>query len=178
MNIGVRALSVSETSTPVKDLEVFMKLIIALAMAIFVNGAFAISAYEKENKNEMIERTDKLIEKVAKAREHAKKEETKEACAEIRSMLEIYPEHLKGIGMKMNNYKTKVIIARDEALQQLIFVHRQSVLCNQGENSEHVDPQDLAKKLKKISKSLKKQKKLIAKESTDYSNDFYYNYEF
>jgi hypothetical protein len=178
MNIGLQALSVSEVSTTVKDQEVFMKLITALAMAIFMNGAFAISAYEKQNKLEMGERTDKLIEKVESARAHAKKEEAKEACAEIRSMLELYPDHLKSIGMKMNNYKTKVIVARDEALQQLIFIHRQSVVCEQGQNSEHVDSKDLAKKLKKISKSLKKQKKLIEKENTGYSNDFYYNYEF
>jgi hypothetical protein len=174
----LQALSVSEVSTPVKNLEVFMKLIAVLALAVFVNGAFAESAFEKKNKKIMSERTDTLILKVETARAHLKKEEVKEACAEIQEMLQIYPEHLKSIGQHMNNYKTKVVVARDEVLQQLIFVHRQSVVCGQGENAEHVDPKDMNKKLKKISKSLNKQKKLIEKEKTNYANEFYYNYEF
>lgn len=155
-----------------------MKMIAVLIMAVFVNGAFAETAFEKKKKQEMAERTDTLISKIDIARAHLKKEEVKEACAEIQEMLKIYPEHLKAIGSHMNNYKTKVVIARDEALQQLIFVHRQSVVCGQGDNSEHVDPKDLSKKLKKISKSLNKQKKLIEKEKTNHENEFYYNYEF
>ena len=147
-------------------------------MAVFVNGAFAESAFEKKNKQEMSKRTETLISKVDNARAHLKKEDVKEACAEIQEMLKIYPEHLKSIGTHMNNYKTKVAIVRDEALQQLIFVHRQSVICGQGENAEHVDPKDLGKKLKRISKSLKKQQKLIEKEKTNHENEFYYNYEF
>ena len=155
-----------------------MKFIAVLMMAVFVNGAFAVSAFEKKNKEEMSERTDTLISKIATARAHLKKEEVKEACDEIQEMLRIYPEHLKSIGQHMNNYKTKVAVARDEVLQQMIFVHRQSVVCGQGENSEHVDPKDLDKKLKKISKSLKKQKKLINKERANQENEFYYRYEF
>ncbi len=178
MKPQLQALSVSEVSTHVKNLEVFMKLMTLLLLAVFVNGAFAESAFEKKKKQEMSERTDILIEKVESARSHLKKEEVKEACDEIKEMLKLYPEHLKSIGQHMNNYKTKVVIARDEALQQLIFVHRQSVVCGQGDNAEHVDPKDLNKKLKKILKSLNKQKKLIDKEKTNYENEFYYNYEF
>lgn len=178
MKLKLQGLSVSEVSTPVKNLEVFMKLIAVLMMAAFVNGAFAESAFEKKNKQEMSERTDTLITKIATAREHLKKEEVKEACDELQEMLKIYPDHLKSIGQHMNNYKTKVVVARDEALQQLIFVHRQSVVCGQGDNAEHVDAKDLGKKLKKISKSLKKQKKLIDKEKTNHENEFYYRYEF
>lgn len=155
-----------------------MKFLSALALLIFVNGAFAASAFEKKKKEAMVNRVDSLIEKVEKARSDLKAEKVKEACDEINGLLEIYPEHLKAIGTNMNNYKSKVVIARDEALQQLIFVHRQSVICGQGENAEHVDPQDLDKQLKKISKRLHSHKKLIEHESTEYSNEFSYNYEF
>jgi hypothetical protein len=155
-----------------------MKLITALVMVILAQQAFAISEFEKKNKEEMIARTESIIEKIELARDHLEKEETLEACDEMKELLKIYPEHLKSIGMHMNNYKTKVVIARDEVLQQLIFVHRQSVLCGQGDNAEHVDPKDLDRKLKKIEKSLKKQKKLIKKEKTNEANEFYYNYEF
>lgn len=178
MKLDLQALSVSQDSTPVRNLEVFMKLIAVIMMAVFVNGAFAESAFEKKKKLEMSKRTDMLISKIDIAREHLKKEEVKEACAEIQGMLKIYPEHLKSIGTNMDNYKTKVLIARDEVLQQLVFVHRQTVVCGQGDDGEYVDPKDLSKKLKKISKSLKKQKMLIEKEKTNHENEFYYRYEF
>jgi len=178
MKLKLQGLTVSEVSTAVKNLEVFMKLISVLALAVFVNGAFAETAFEKKNRKLMSERTDTLILKVESAREHLKKEEAKEACDDIQEMLEIYPEHLKSIGSHMNNSKTKVVIARNEVLQQLIFIHRQSVVCGQGDNAEYVDPVDLGKKLKKIGKSLKKQKKLIEKEDTNFENEFYYRYDF
>lgn len=155
-----------------------MKFVSALVLLALVNGAFAESAYEKKKKEEMVGRTEALLEKIGNARGFLKEEKTSEACNEIQELLKLYPDHLKGIGQHMNNYKTKVIIARDEALQQLIFIHRQSVVCGQGENAEHVDPKDLDKKLKKISKKLKKHKKLIEKERTDFANEFYYKYEF
>ncbi len=178
MKLQLQALSVSEVSTHVKNLEVFMKLITAMVMVILANSAFAISAFEKKNKEEMLERTESIISKVDNAREFLKNEETVKACDEMRELLKIYPEHLKSIGMHMNNYKTRVVIVRDEVLQQLIFVHRQSVVCGQGDNAEYVDPKDLGKKLKRISKSLKKQKKLIKKEKTNQANEFHYHYEF
>ncbi len=155
-----------------------MKFITTIVMVILANSAFAATAFEKKNKEEMIERTEAIIEKVESARAHLKKEESSAACDDLKELLKIYPEHLKSIGMHMNNYKSKVAVARDEVLQQLIFVHRQSVVCGQGDNAEHVDPKDLNKKLKKISKSLEKQKKLINKEKTNQANEFYYNYEF
>lgn len=155
-----------------------MKFLSAVLLMAFVNGAFAISAFQQKQKDEMINRTDSLHEKVENARNFLKEEKVPEACNEISELLKIYPDHLKAIGSHMNNYKTKVIIARDEALQQLIFVHRQSVVCGQGENSEHVDPKELDKQLKKISKKLESHKKLMKRERTDYENDFYYKYEF
>ena len=66
-----------------------MKLIAVLMMAFVATGAFAESAFEKENRSNMMERTDLLISKVESARAHLKKEETKEACGEIREMLTI-----------------------------------------------------------------------------------------
>ncbi len=155
-----------------------MKLMTFLAAMVFVGQTFAASAFEKKTKKEMIERTSSLITKVESIEEHAKKEESKEACAGIRELLVIYPEQLKSIGSHMNNNKTKVIVARDEVLNQLIYVHRQSVVCERGENAEHVDPKDVEKTMKKIAKSLKKQKKLIEKEDTDFANEFYYHYEY
>jgi hypothetical protein len=178
VNIGLQALSVPEVSTHVQNLEIFMKLIAGLALALSVNGAFAITAHEKQIKEEMETRLELITQKVSSAEEHAKKEEAKEACDDIRELLKLYPDHLKAIGVHLNSYRTKVIVARDEVLQQLVFVHRQSVVCDQGENGEYVDAKDLGKKLGKISKSLKKQKKLIEKEKADSENDFYYNYEF
>lgn len=178
MNVKLRALSVPEISTHVKNLEVFMKLMTVLAAMVFVSGAFAESAMEKKTRKEMLERTTSLITKVESVEAHARKEEVKEACGVIKELLTLYPEQLKSIGSHMDNNKTKVIIARDEVLNQLIFVHKQSVVCERGENAEYVDPKDLEKNMKKIGKSLKKQLKLIQKEDTDFANEFYYHYEY
>ncbi len=155
-----------------------MKLITAIAMMVLVQSAFGISEFEKKKKKEMITRLDSIITGVESVKAHADKEEVKEACAELQDLLKLYPEHLKAVGSHMNNNKTKVMIARDEILNQMIFVHRQSTVCDRGETGEYVDAKDLEKKMKKISKSLRKQKKLIEKEHTDYSNEFYYHYEF
>ena len=155
-----------------------MKLMTVIAMMVLVQSAFGISEFEKKKKKEMLTRLDAIITAVESVEEHADKEEVKEACAGIQELMKLYPEHLKAVGSHMNNNKTKVMIARDEVLNQMIFVHRQSTVCERGETGEHVDPKDLEKKMKKISKSLHKQKKLIEKEHTDYSNEFYYHYEF
>ena len=155
-----------------------MKFITAIAMMVLVQSAFGISEFEKKKKKEMLTRLDTIINTVDSAKDHASKEEAKEACSDLQDLLKTLPEHLKAVGSHMNNTKTKVMIARDEVMAQLIFVHRQTTVCERGENAEHVDSKDLEKKMKKISKSLKKQKKLIEKEHTDYSNEFYYHYEF
>lgn len=155
-----------------------MKLVFTLAALVLVSSAFAESLYEKENREEMLARTETLIQRIESAKGHLKEEKVTEACDDLRELLKIYPEHLKGIGTHMDNGRTKVVIARDEVLQQLIFIHRQTVVCGQGERAEYVDPKDLGKKLARIEKRLKKQKKLIKKESTDFSNTFSYRYEF
>lgn len=155
-----------------------MKLIAVLMMAVLANGAFAESAFEKENRANLTDKNDLLISKVASAREHLKKEDVKEACSEIRDMQTLYPQYLDLMSMHLSARKTKVIVARDEVMNQLIFAHKQSIICNKGENSEHVDPVDLEKSLKRISKSLKKQKKLIKKERTNHTNTYKYDYNF
>lgn len=155
-----------------------MKLITLFVALALTSLAFAESAFEKKRREEMLTRTDSLISKVKSARENLKKEDVVKACDDIRELLKIYPEHLKAIGMHMDNHKTKVVIMRDEVLQQLIFMHRQSLVCEQGAGAEHVDPKDLGKKLSRIEKKLGKQRKRIKRESTDFANDFYYRYEF
>lgn len=155
-----------------------MKLIAVLMMAVLANGAFAESAFEKENRANLADKNELIISKVASAREHLKKEEVKEACTDIRDMQTLYPQYLELMSMHLSARKTKVVVARDEVMSQLIFSHRQSIICSKGENAEHVDPVDLEKKLKKISKSLKKQKKLIKNERADHKNTYSYDYHF
>ncbi len=155
-----------------------MKFITLIAMMVLVQSAFGASEFEKKKKKEMLTRLETILKSLDSAKVHASKEEAKEACNDLQELLKILPEHLKAVGSHMNNNKTKVMIARDEVLNQMIFVHRQTTVCDRGENAEHVDSKDLEKKLKKIAKALKKQKKLIEKEDTDFTNEFYYHYEF
>lgn len=148
-----------------------MKLITAMAMIVLVQSAFGISEFEKKKKQEMLTRLDKIIKSVDSAKEHASKEEAKEACTDLKDLIKTLPEHRKAVGSHMNKDETKIMIARDEVLKQLIFVHRQTTVCERGENAEHVDVKDLEKNMKIISRTLKKQKQLIMKDHTDYSNE-------
>lgn len=136
-----------------------MKLITAIAMMVLIQSAFGFSESEKA-------RLATIIKTVDSAKDHAAKEEVKEACSDVQKLLKSLPEHRKALGHHMSKDKTKIMIARDEVLKQLIFVHRQSTICGRGENAEHVDASDLEKNMKIISKRLKQQKKLIEEEIT------------
>ncbi len=176
--LRLQTLSVSEFSTLAQLVEVFMKLMTVLTALFFIQGAFANTEFEMRKRSEMIERSNSMIDKIETARSHLKKVEVKEACDIIQELLKIYPDHLKSIGMHMDNSRSRVIVMRDEVLDQLIFIHRQSVVCERGENAEHVDTAELGKELKKMEKILRKQKRVIKKEDTGFANDFYYHYEF
>ncbi len=90
----------------------------------------------------------------------------------------IYPEHLKAIGSHMDLSHSRTLRAKDQAFSQLIFLHRQSLICDQGKDSEYVDPTKLRKELKQVENSLKHQRKTIKKSDTDNENRFEYYYEF
>lgn len=155
-----------------------MKFTLILATLLISQMSFAQSAREKRIKKEMLDRTDLLIEKVEAAREDLDHEDVVNACKKIKEMFVIWPDHLKGIGSHLDLQRSSSIKAKDEALNQLIFIHKRSLLCAQGKDSEYVDAKKLRKELKVTLSSLEKQKKAIKKSDTDNENSFYYEYEF
>lgn len=155
-----------------------MKFTLILATLLISQMSFAQSAREKRIKKEMLDRTELLIEKVEAAREDLDHEDVVNACKKIKEIFVIWPDHLKGIGSHLDLQRSSSIKAKDEALNQLIFIHKRSLLCAQGKDSEYVDAKKLRKELKVTLSSLDKQKKAIKKSDTDNENSFYYEYEF
>jgi hypothetical protein len=140
--------------------------------------SFAQSKKEKRIKQEMLDRVELLIEKVELTREELEKEDVVNACKTIKEMFQIFPDHLKGIGSRMDFEKRRTIKAKDLALNELIFMHKQSLICEQGKDAENVDPKELRKELKDVLHALKKQRRIIKRADTSSENSFHYRYEF
>ncbi len=155
-----------------------MKFALILATLLMSQLTLAQSIREKRIKQEMIDRTELLIEKVTGAREDLDREDVVAACKKIKEMFVLYPDHLKAIGSHLDLQRSRSIKAKDDALNQLIFIHKKTLVCAQGKDSEHVDPKKLRKELKETLNSLEKQRKVIKKSDTDNENSFYYEYEF
>ena len=155
-----------------------MKLALLLGLLLSLSSVGAQTLREKKIKKEMLERTDLLITKVIEARLALDKEDVAVACKKINELFELYPAHLTSIGTHMDLFDSKTVKIKNEALEQLIYMHQQSNVCAHGEGHEYLDMGAVDKKLKKIKKSLEKQKKTIKKSDTDYENIFHYEYEF
>lgn len=155
-----------------------MKFSLILATFLMCQMSFAQSIREKKIKQEMLERTNSLILKIEIAREDLENEDVVNACKKIKELFVLYPDHLKDIGSHLDLDRNRTVRAKDQALSQLIFIHRQTLICDQGKDSEYVDPKKLGKQLKEIERSLKSQRRTIKGSDTDNENRFEYYYEF
>lgn len=155
-----------------------MKFTLILASLMLCQISFAQTVRAERIKQEMLDRVDLLVTKAEEAREVLDREDTVAACKLIKEMFVIYPDHVKATGSHMDVGRGRSVRANKDALNELIFIHKQSIICDQGKDSEYVDPGKLRKELKEIVSSLKKQKKQIKKMDTDHSNQYRYEYEF
>ena len=163
-----------------------MKLgLLVLTLMISV-GASAQTLREKRIKQEMLDRADILIAKGEALHESLKVKKKEipdavkiaDACDLINEMYDIYPEHVKAIGGKLDLFASNTVWMKNAALSQLIYMHKQSLVCKQGKDHEYLDPSAVRKEVGNILESLEKQKKKIAKADTSYENTFFYEYEF
>ena len=155
-----------------------MKVSLIVVALFLCQLTYAQTVKDKKTKQEMIDRTSLLIEKVSGAREDLEREDVVKACEKIKEIYKIYPDHLMSIGSHLDFDRNRTVKAKDEALHQLILVHRQSLICDRGIECEYVDSKKLGKQLKEVQKSLKSQMKTIKKSDTDKENRFEYHYEF
>ncbi len=155
-----------------------MKMLLILATLLASQMTSAQTIREEKIRKEMIERTELLIDKVEVARDHLDKKDVIDACKKIDEMFKIYPDHLKSIGSHLDFDRNCSHKAKSDALYQLIFMHKQTLICQQGKDGEYVDIGKLDKDLRKIRRSLKKQRRIIKRVDTDNENSFYYEYEF
>ena len=155
-----------------------MKLSIIMGLILMGQSVYAQTLKERKIKQAMLERADKMINLVVEARQDLDQDQINDACKKVDEVFGLYPSHLKDIGSKMNVLEGRPNKAKNEALEGLIFFHRQSLICKQGQDSEYVDPDLMNKDLKRMKKSLKKQRRIIKNNSTGYNNSFSYRYEF
>ena len=79
-----------------------MKISLILATFLMCQISFAQTIKDKRIKQEMIDRTALLIEKVESTREDLEKEDVVNACKKIKEIFIIFPDHLKGIGSHLD----------------------------------------------------------------------------
>ena len=155
-----------------------MKSTLVLLLLLVSQLSFAQTLKEKKVKQEMLDRADVLIAKVSEARLALDKEDVVTTCERINELFKLYPDHLVGIGTRMNIFDGSIVKIENEAKMSLIYFHQQSNVCARGETGEYLDIGETKKKLKSIRKELEKQKKKIKKSDTDYENTYNYYYEF
>jgi hypothetical protein len=155
-----------------------MKLPLILLALAFTQLATAQSIREEKIRKQMLERVELILEKSEAAREDLKNKDVVMACEKITSIFAIYPDHLKAIGSHMELFRSRTVKAKNQALDHLIFFHKQTNICQQGKDSEYVDPKRLSKDLREIEKELKRHGRLIKRRDTDQENYFYYEYSF
>ena len=155
-----------------------MKWCLLLTVLLVSQAGFAQSIRDQKIKQEMLERVEKISKKVQETRDELKAQRVEVACDNINELFKIYPDHVKAIGVRMDLLSRKIDKIKHESLNQLIFFHRQTLICQKGTGCEYVDMKVLDKELKSIQKSLKTQTKLIKKQDTTRENQFRYEYDF
>lgn len=155
-----------------------MKFGLMLVLLLVGQISFAETLHEKKIKEEMLTRADLMMSTVEDAREALKIEDAVLACEKLDELFKLYPEHIKDVGIHMNLFDKKTVEAKNHSLTHLMYIHQQTLICNQGDACEYLDLDKVDKQLKAIGKSLKKQRKTIQKGETDYNNTYYYEYEF
>ena len=155
-----------------------MKSTFMLIVLLVSQFSYSKSLHEKKNKQEMIDRVQSIISNISGARLALEKEDPSKACESIYKIFQMYPDHLMGIGTRMNLLDRGVSKIENESKSQLIYFHQLSNTCDRGERGEHLDMESVDKNFKSIVKKLEKQKKKIQKSDTDYENIYNYYYEF
>lgn len=155
-----------------------MKFGLLLSFMLMAQMSFAETIGAAKKREEMLKRVDSLSTQVLGMRADLKKSDAVAACEKLKSVFKVFPDHLTGMGSRMNGLDGKVNRSLNSNITYLITIHQQVNLCNDGTGCENIDPKVLDKKMKVLAKSLASDRKLIQKKSLDYSNDFTYKYDF
>ncbi len=154
-----------------------MKTIFTLMLLVSM-PLMAQTMEAKRKKVEMVERAQTLRLAAETAEELFDNEQVTEACGHVNELFRGLPAHLTGIMSNMNIYDKKVKKMSQEALSLLSDSHALDQRCKKGENFQFVDPAKGEKLMKSARKTLKRHINLIEDKPTNYSNAYYYNYEF
>lgn len=153
-----------------------MRFTLMLFLMLAGQATWGATVAQMNLKKSMISDADTILAKITETQADLKAQRYQDACDLIKDIYDIYPRHLTNIGVHMDILKGSVYKIRNEALQQLIFFHKQTLVCQSAENCENIDPKYLSSQLKEIEKSVKKQKKAIEKDNMENENSFHYEY--
>ena len=122
----------------------------------------------------MLARTDKLIKKFDSAKEAFSNMNLEQGCKDI-DMYVDFDMHILGMGNHMNIFQSKITTPIKDSVHHIRFIFQTIVNCSSVDH-ENIDPSFVEKNLKNVIKTLKKQRKLIDKESLAFENNFYYSF--
>lgn len=152
-----------------------------LLLATFMMSAFSSQAStlrEEKIKEAMLSRMDTIIEKLEVSVRELKEKDVVNACVKVKEVFDIYPDHVGDIGVHLDPFNIRNVEIKNDSLVELAMLHRQTLECDRGEGGEYVHLKNSSGSLKDIIKSVKKQKRIVKRASTGYSNDFHYEYEY
>ncbi len=149
-----------------------------LAAFLMTSVAQAQTIREARTKEVMLARIDTISEKLKLVLKDLKKKDVVNACAKVKEVFVIYPDHVTDIGSRLDPFARRAAEIKNDALNELIMLHSQTLECDRGTGSEYIDPRIMGRNMKDILNSLKKQRRVIRRSNTSFENPFHYEYEF
>ena len=141
-----------------------------LALIMLVLSFNAIAGDAKE---QILSRADKLIKMIDTSIELLEEDKMKKACSKVKEIYSLYPDHVKAIGTHMDIFNQRVINLKNEGFANLAYLKSLIKQCQES----CPDARPVIEKLNAMKKNLIGQKKVINKLSTDYQNDFYFEFD-
>ena len=87
----------------------------------------------------MLKRVDSMVGKMGEGRQALERLDVELACKKINEIFKILPDHLMGIGTKMNMFDGKVQKIEKQSREMLIDFHQKSNICAIGKIGENLD---------------------------------------
>lgn len=154
-----------------------MKFSLMLVTLLASQLSFAQTMSEMKVKKAMLERAELIDQTIIDARADLEDGDISGGCAKVKVLFALYPDHVSAIGQHMNMMKNKIKKTAKQSVKELSYLHQQSQICDSKDHDD-VDPEELSEGLRKLGKSLNKQRRLITNKDTDRNNYFEYHYEF
>lgn len=145
---------------------------------VMLSISIARASVGNNKKQEMLKRADHLRVISLSGEEFFDEHLLADGCGMVEELFRGMPHHLTDVMSRMDAFDRKVILMKNESLDMLKETHRLSNRCKNGVDHEFVDASKAESHMKKAARMMKKHIGLIEDRPTDYSNSYYYHYDF